>query len=51
MGKLLSEWLNRAFFFGLVVRSPRDVTYARIQEPHVTWDEIEEYLSREKGTA
>jgi hypothetical protein len=51
MGRLLSEWLNRAFFFGLVVESPRDVKHARIQEPHVTWNEIEKQLSRKKGRA
>jgi hypothetical protein len=46
MGRLLSKRLGKDFFFGLVVESPRDLKRARIQEPHVTWDEIEERLSR-----
>jgi hypothetical protein len=47
MGRLLSERLGKDFFFGLVVESPRDLKRARIQEPHVTWDTIEERLSLE----
>lgn len=46
MGRLLSKRLGKDFFFGLVVESPRDLKRARIQEPHVTWDEIEKRLSR-----
>jgi len=46
MGRLLGKRLGREFFFGLVVESPRDIKHARIQEPHVTWQEIEQRLSR-----
>jgi len=46
MGRLLSKRLDREFFFGLVVESPRDLKRARIQEPLVTWDAIEERLAR-----
>jgi hypothetical protein len=45
MGKLLGQRLGKEFFFGLVVDTPRDVNRARIQEPYVTWDEIEQRTS------
>ena len=41
MGDLLGRRLGKDFFFGLVVESGRDVGHARIQEPYVTWQEIE----------
>jgi hypothetical protein len=44
MGELLGQWLDKGFFFGLVVKSQRDAKQARVQEPYVTWDEIEERL-------
>jgi len=45
MGRMLSKRLGKDFFFGLVVESLRDLKRARIQEPYVTWDEIEERTS------
>jgi hypothetical protein len=46
MGGLLGKWLGRKFFFGLVVESQRDLSRIRIDEPHVTWEDIEKHLSR-----
>lgn len=45
MGKLLGQRLGKEFLFGLVVDTPRDVNRARIQEPYVKWDEIEQRTS------
>ncbi len=45
MGPLLGKRLGREFFFGLVVKSPRDVKHTHIQEPYVTWNDIEHQLA------
>lgn len=45
MGALLGQRLGKEFFFGLVVESPRDVNRVHIEEPYVTWAEVEDRLS------
>lgn len=49
MGPVLAARLGKALHFGLVVRTERDVTHARIQEPYVTWSAIATYLTGERS--
>lgn len=44
MGKTLGRRLGKAFHFGMVAQDGRDPRFARIQEPYVTWAEVEAKL-------
>ncbi|MBL7202064.1 MAG: hypothetical protein ISS56_18140 [Anaerolineae bacterium] len=41
MGPVLARRLDKDYHFGMVVETPRDVRYARIDAPYVLWSQIE----------
>jgi hypothetical protein len=48
MGPTLARRLGSKFCYGMVVETPRDVRYARINPPYVLWSEIEAWLQENK---
>lgn len=44
MGDTLGRRLSKAFHFGMVAEDDRDPRFTRIQEPYVTWDEVQTRL-------
>jgi hypothetical protein len=50
MGPVLAERLGKDFFFGLVVKDGRSEYHAQVEEPYVTWGEVEDYLAARQDT-